>query len=536
MEGGGRLVKRPGRPALAALAVLCLAMAATGGVAAAPGSDGRKVLVLGLDGLDPRVLEPLMESGQMPHFSALAARGDYSNLQTVTPPQSPVAWATVITGMDPGGHAIFDFIHRDPITMLPEFSAARVELPERSLNLGVCTVPLDSGKVELLRDGVAFWQILDEHGVPSTVLKMPSNFPPVETEAESLSGMGTPDLLGTYGTFHFFTDDPAISQADVSGGGEVHRVTVDEGRVDAKLPGPDNTWKENEDRATLPLTVFVDPAREVVRVDIAGEKLLLAEGEWSDWVQVKFTLCPLVATVQGIVRFHLVQAHPRLMLYASPVNIDPTSPALPISTPADFAGEIAEGIGLYYTQGMAEDTMALSSGIFADEDFMQQVGLVLEEENRMMDWALDRFEDGFLYVYFSAADLVQHMMWRAMDPEHPMWSPRLQEAHGDAIASVYRNLDAALGRAVAKVGDEALVLAISDHGFAPFYREVNLNTWLKDRGYLVLKDPTREAATQFLSNVDWGRTRAYGLGFNGLYLNRRGRAGASWTRARNPSR
>ena len=63
---------------------------------------------------------------------------------------------------------------------------------------------------------------------------------------------------------------------------------------------------------------------------------------------------------------------------------------------------------------------------------------------------------------------------------------------------------------------------MSDHGFAPFNRGVNLNSWLLEKGYVKLKEPTKRGSPLFL-NVDWSGTRAYAFGLNGLYVNLRGR-------------
>jgi predicted AlkP superfamily phosphohydrolase/phosphomutase len=341
--------------------------------------------------------------------------------------------------------------------------------------------------------------------------------------------MGTPDMEGTYGTYHFFTDDTSLLGA-ASGGGAVHRVAVENGVVHAELPGPPSLV-ENGGQAKVPFTVYVDPEREVARVDIFGQHLLLAKGEWSRWVQGSFTLCPNpllrflpdLGYIGGMVRFHLAGAHPYLRLYASPINMDPSDPALPISTPPEFAAEMAEAIGPYYTQGMAADTQVLSAGLLDEQGFMDQIAILLEEENRQLDYSLDRFDDGFLFAYFSVIDHTSHMLWRAMDPEHPGWTPELGRKHGDAIPSIYRAMDDMLGRTLQRVDDDTLILVMSDHGFAPYYREVNLNTWLKDQGYLVLTDDSLESQTQYFNHVDWGRTRAYSLGFNSLYLNRLGR-------------
>ena len=79
-----------------------------------------------------------------------------------------------------------------------------------------------------LRDGEAFWEILERHDVPATLFRMPANYPPVAS-GRALSGMGTPDLRGTSGTFSYFTDDSKFEDGPVSGG-VIRRVRVYQGR------------------------------------------------------------------------------------------------------------------------------------------------------------------------------------------------------------------------------------------------------------------------------------------------------------------
>ncbi len=64
---------------------------------------------------------------------------------------------------------------------------------------------------------------------------------------------------------------------------------------------------------------------------------------------------------------------------------------------------------------------------------------------------------------------------------------------------------------------------MSDHGFASWRRSMNLNAWLRDSGYLAVRDPRLRKDPGLLANVDWSRTRAYGFGLNGLYVNLAGR-------------
>ncbi len=504
--------------------LLLLAVAISCGLGRSPVS--KKLLVIGIDGMDPQLLERFMAAGKMPNFSALAARGGFTRLTTSIPPQSPVAWSNLITGMDPGGHGIFDFIHRDPATLAPYLSTSRVEPPRFSLPLGSWRLPLSSGATVLLRHGKSFWEILDEHGVPSVIYRMPANFPPVKTRARTFSGMGTPDLLGTYGTFSFYTDDLFVAAGAVNGG-RVFPVTLEGGRVQAKLYGPYNTLRKGEPQASLDFTVFVDPAEPVAKIVLPDSETILREGEWSPWLRVEFELLPVLSNVRGICRFYLKEVHPGFKLYVSPVNLDPADPALPLSTPESYSRELAGELGPFHTLGIAEDTKALSGGYLNDEEYLQQARLVLEEQLRAFDLELSRFRSGLLFFYFSSLDLNSHMFWRALDERHPAGNVQLAEQHATVLEQLYVEMDRALGKALARLDDRTTLLVLSDHGFAPFLRSFNLNAWLQQKGYLALQEGASpgigSAAGDFFKNVDWSRSRAYGLGLNGLYLNLSGR-------------
>jgi predicted AlkP superfamily phosphohydrolase/phosphomutase len=482
----------------------------------------QKLIILGIDGMDPQLLTRYMQEGKMPNFSALAQMGSFRRLTTSIPPQSPVAWSNLITGMNAGGHGIFDFIHRDPRTLELYFSTSKVEPPKHAIRLGNWVFPLGGGSAEQLRHGKAFWEILDEHGVPNTVFRIPANFPPVPAKGRTLSGMGTPDLRGTYGTFTFYTDDP-MAVAGAVEGGQVIPVQVENSRVSAQLIGPDNTFRKDVRPATVPFTVSVDPVEPVVKVAFADQEFVLREGEWSNWVPVEFELMPLLGSVKGICRFYLKQAHPRFELYVSPINIDPANPALPISTPASYSRQLAKQVGPFHTQGIAEDTKALSDGVLNDKEYLEQAHTVLAEHRRIFDEEFPKFRSGVFFFYFSSLDLNGHMLWRLIDPHHPAYDAALAAQNGAALSDFYQQMDQVLGEILPKLDDHTTLLVLSDHGFAPYYRSFNLNTWLLNNGYIILKNETAADDTQPFANVDWSRTRAYGLGLNGFYLNLRGR-------------
>ena len=482
----------------------------------------RKLVILGIDGMDPQLLKKFMAEGKMPNFSSLAQKGSFRLLTTSIPPQSLVAWSNLITGMNAGGHGIFDFIHRDPRTLQPYFSASRVEPPKHGIHLGNWVIPLGGGSAEQLRQGKSFWETLDDYGVPNLIFRMPSNFPPVKAKGHTLSGMGTPDLRGSYGTFSFYTDNP-MSSAGFVEGGQIIPVEVKDSQVKANLVGPDNSFRKGSPPALEPFTISVDPLEPVAKFSVQDEKFVLREGEWSDWVHIQFKLIPFIGNVKGICRFYLKQAHPRFELYVSPVNIDPADPALPISTPKEYSRELAEEGGEYYTQGISEDTKARSAGVLDDKEYLQQSRTVLAEHRRIFDVEFPKFRSGLFFFYFSSLDLNSHMLWRLIDQKHPEYDASLAAEYGSALPEFYQQVDQVLGEVLQHADDRTTVMVLSDHGFAPYNRSFNLNTWLLKHGYITLKAEPNPGQSEAFANVDWSHTRAYGLGLNGLYLNLRGR-------------
>ncbi len=502
---------------------LALAVAAvySGCGKVAPMARSHKLIVLGFDGMDPQILEQLMGEGKLPNFDRLRKKGGFRRLATSIPPQSPVAWSNFITGMGPGGHGIFDFIHRERETLLPYLSTSKIEGPARTIKLGGYIFPLSSGRARLLRGGKAFWQLLGAHGVPATVIMVPANFPPAEFEGKSISGMGTPDLMGTYGIFSYYTDSPP--EKEEVAGGRIFAVEVKGDRVRAELLGPGNPFRQGSPNASADFTVWLDRENRLAKIELQGRELLLKEGEWSRWVEVRFEMLPWLYSISGICRFYLKEVAPGFKLYASPININPADPVLPISTPKDYAAEIAKELGYFYTQGIAEDTKALEAGVLDDGEFLEQSGLVMRERVKLFEHQLARFQGGLLFFYFSSIDQNSHVLWRAIDRNHPAYRPELAEKYGGKIAELYRAMDEMVGAALAKIEGDDTLIVMSDHGFAPFYRSFHLNSWLQREGYLKLDRPLEKDALDLFSDADWRRTRAYALGLNGLYLNLRGR-------------
>jgi predicted AlkP superfamily phosphohydrolase/phosphomutase len=432
---------------------------------------------------------------------------------TTRPAQTPVAWSTFATGTNPGGHGIFDFLRRNPKNYLPELALNRYEqknafLPPKAVNL---------------RRGVPLWDLLGAAGKSSTVLRCPCTYPADRVRGQLLSGMGVPDLRGGLGTSTFYTSSDSVTARESE---QVVRPTAaGPGLFTTHLIGPRNPKGGGDLHVEITLKVDPDGRRIVLQSDGTPKELVINQGVWSDWLRVKFKL-GLLQSIRGMVRFFLQSGEPELALYASPINFDPQSPLFPISDPPEYAADIAQLIGLYYTTGMVEDHAGLNNERISEQTYLDQCEIVWREREAMMIAELKAFEKGFFYCLFDTSDRIQHLFWRFTEPDHPAnhgVAPDVQFAQ--VIDDCYRRCDAIVGKALEFSDDETLFIALSDHGFNSFRRGVHLNTWLHDNGFLTLRDGVKpgEAAGDLLRQVDWSRTRAYAVGLGGIYLNIKGR-------------
>jgi predicted AlkP superfamily phosphohydrolase/phosphomutase len=484
----------------------------------------KRVVILGLDGMDPGLTTKLMREGRMPHFQKLADRGVFRPLDTSVPSMSPVAWSTFATGVDASQHCIYDFLTRDPCTYAPMLSSTNIVSAKRVLNIGRYVIPLSKARMKLLQKSQHFWKLLGEKNIFSIIQRVPITFPPVPFKnGMLLSGMCVPDLRGSQGTFSFFSTETADGTAKFVGGEQ----TVLRRRGDvirSRIVGPDHTMLKSGGRMTLPFTLIPAGDGQSAELSIEGlEPITLKLGEYSDWVELAFD-AGLRVKVRGIAKFYLVSAATEVNLYMTPIHIDPENPAMPIAHPEVYAIYLAKKQGKFATLGLAEDTWALNNRVIDEKVFFDQAMFIYEERERMFLDAIKQSKKGLITTVFDTTDRVQHMFYRYLDPTHPANAGKDTEVWKDAIARVYEKTDQLLGKVWHLVEDpDTTFMVISDHGFTNFRRCVNLNSWLRDNGYLVLKDENARTSGEYLEGIDWSRTRAFALGLTGLFVNRKGR-------------
>ena len=540
------------RQALLALIVIVIAGHAAACNRTSSGGHRPKLVILGFDGMDPDLVERWMKEGQLPNIARLTQQGAFRRLETTTSPESPTAWASFATGVNPGKHNIFDFLVRDTKTYLPDLGMVRRE-PARFL---LDYVPIAKPKVHSIRGGTSFWVTAGQAGVRSTILTVPITYPPEEVPSgKLLSGLPLPDIRGTMGTFSYYaTDLSRYEEGNSEMGGILRRLVVENDVARAELVGPSNpivgpqiqeirakgATPSDADRAKLaelqaqadvrvPFTIRWNRAAKTAAVEIQGQTLHLEPGRMSKWFDVEFRVNALTK-MQGMAQMLLLKAGNDLQLYVSPVNWKPDDPPSAISSPEGFAGDIFDAIGPYRTLGWAEATWPLNEDRMDEQAFMDDLYRAFDDRAQVILNRVDARDWDVLVGVVESTDRVQHMMWRLIDPSHPMHDAALAEKFGDSILRVYRRADQFVGEVLEHLDPGTTVLLVSDHGFHSWRKAVNLNTWLVQEGYMAIRghsgDGTPPALTgdgTFWEHVDWSRTKAYAMGLGQVYLNLRGR-------------
>jgi len=489
-----------------------------------------RVVVLGLDGLSPVLVRKMMADGKLPNFAKLAGGGTFRPLATTVPSISPVAWSTFQTGVYPGRHNIYDFLTVDRKSYLPDLSSAHIGAPKRRIKLGKWSVPIGKPEIRLLRKSQPFWKILGDHGIFSTIIRVPVTFPPEKFDGLSLSAMCVPDILGSQGTFTYFTTRRgAAADAEHTGGVRVPVERDGRGFLRSRFIGPDDPTAAEPAPLKLPFTVKPDGGKNgAVRLEMNGKKYDLTPGEYSDWIPIEFR-AGLGLKVRGAARLLVREtepaqpgAVPEFEMYATPINIDPDRPALPISHPFTYAVYLSKLYGRYATLGLAEDTWALNEGVIDEGAFLDQTWKIHGEREKMFFDALEKTRNGLVVCVFDASDRVQHMFWRYIAEDHPANEGKDTTEYAGVVEDMYVRMDDLVGRTLERLVKGEVLFVISDHGFDAFKRGFNVNGWLRENGYLNLQNGESTGADWF-ADVDWSRTRAFGLGLGGIFLNVKGR-------------
>lgn len=472
----------------------------------------RRLILIGVDGMDPVITRELLSAGRLPNFQALARMGDFKELQSANPSQSPVVWASMGTGLTPKHHKVYDFIRKRDHSYIPDL--ALLQLNPRNLlrRPGNTFVPLFDPRL-------FFWESLAAKKISTTVLRWPLTFPATGSSTV-ISGLGTPDLLGGLGLYTVFTTSPRVFQ-DTDIKGHIRELKFSGRTAESMITGPAvNAVFGQPTESQLPFSVSKDDPNGLSLV-VEGTRYRLKIGEWSPWVPVSFSLgfSGFGRRVSGMVNFLVISTEPETTLYMSPIHIDPLDPVFPISQPPDLSQLLANEHGRTHTLGMSEDTNALGDNVLSDDQFIALCKIIAAESEGIFRTEFSRFKGGLFSFVFDTTDRIQHMYWRFRDKTHPAYDPKLAATYQGVIADFYSRIDTLLGDVMKTVDPKRdIVLVVSDHGFTSYKRNVHLNTWLLEKGYLSTKSGSRLIGGLF-EDVDWSRTKAFALGFSQIFIN-----------------
>jgi predicted AlkP superfamily phosphohydrolase/phosphomutase len=574
--------------ALAAILAAAAVLAPPAATAQPAGDAAPRVVILGFDGADGELTRQWMDEGKLPNLARLRDQGTFAPLRSTIPSQTPVSWSTFATGLNPGRHSIFDFLKRDPKNYRPSFAstdetrepflwgerngpilgvlcglalavllflalwpflrrrlavaAAVAAVVGVIAGLGAGTaaaklLPVDRPVAVNRQQGDTFWEVLGAAGKRVRVVRVPVTFPPEPfPHGELLSGLGTPDLSFRIGKPFYFTSELFFQP---KGGGdfsiELVELVDNQGTIQTEIKGPPNKlFPDQAPYITIPMTLTVSEDRSSVGIEVSGQQLSLEPGEWSDFVRFGFPFNALIK-LHGIGRFRLLSVEPEVRLYLSPIQFDPENlpPIVALTAPGSWIDDLTGRFGLFKTIGWAIDTWSLREGTIDEEVFFEDVDNTVTKYTEMLTGLLADDDWDVLVHYFEFTDRVQHMMYRYFDPQHPLYTEEGAAQWGDSILESYQRMDSIVGDVMERMPEGTILMVVSDHGFAPWRRTMNYNTWLAHEGYLVLEGEGPGRANledlfdqgEFFVNVDWSRTRAYAMGLGNIYVNLAGREG-----------
>ena len=537
-----------------------------------PNGINNKVVILGFDGVDPGLTENWMEEGKLPNLKKLKQIGSYKRLKTSNPAESPVSWSNFAVGANPGVHGIYDFIARDTQSYMPYLAEINKSDPLFMFDL----VPVGSYEFSNNQKGKPFWKVASENGLKTSLLQIPVLFPVEELPlCHSMAGLGVPDIKWSQATFNYFTsfktdikdekyifggkiglletNDNHIFTGEISGpwdpliSEKIRTLEIEisdletkwdnhpeeENKILPKLDKLDEKIAKLDEKVemTMPLTFTrnSDLLTRELEFEFSGNKGKLPLQDWSDWYPIEFKVTSFMK-IKGICKFYVLEIHPHIKVYMSPIDFDPRDPLIPVTCPKEYSAEIQENLGYFKLRGWTAETQGLKENLIDEKAFMDDCYATMARREKILEYTMDNYPANITIIVFGITDRVQHMMWRFIDKTHSAYDSELDKEFGESILKIYQQMDNYVGKYLNKIDEDTLFMVLSDHGFSSFRRGMNLNTWLVENRYMKFQDQDlSQNSDEFYSqeslfpNVDWTETQAYALGLGQIYINLMGR-------------
>lgn len=154
--------------------------------------------------------------------------------------------------------------------------------------------------------------------------------------------------------------------------------------------------------------------------------------------------------------------------------------------PPDMLAEIEARFGKYRLYPVPPYFVATH----ADADiirFLEEYTETMVYQFQVARYLIEKLDPHFLMLHIYGCDQICHWLWHLLDVTHPQYQKKASEKHLSKIVEYFREFDAQIGKLAAMRDEDTPLFIISDHGFGGLHKVINLNVWLMQEGYLVLK-------------------------------------------------
>ncbi len=468
----------------------------------------RRVFILGLDAMSPKIVENFVKEGVLPNFAKLMKEGAFSKALPAIPAQTPENWTTIATGAWPGTHGIAVWGRHDYNEPVTEKKG------DEAMSSNLC-------KAEYL------WEAAARQGLRSIVFYF-VGYPPTTDNAIYVDWFWRP------GEYYFEVCRAACYLNYIPEGLKEkikERRRAFKGTVFLVHFKKAEGWKNLPNSKSPPLEgeIYVEPkvggkgvTYQVLLLDtkgtgydaclIAKEKdaskalCILKPGEWSRWFREVFE-------VEGIkkvctVRFKLIELSrdgTKFRLYRSQVY-----PISGFTHPPELAKELVDKFGPYINEGISRLFFA---GLVDEKTLVEEFEYQIRWIANVAKYLMDKYDASIFIMHWHFLDTLQHSVLGHVDPQGSMYDPSKEEEYMHILRLGYQIADKLVGEFLKFVDSRTYLVVVSDHGNVPNRKVYSIVRALAKRGLVHI-----EKGKDGRERVNWAKSKVF-IDLTNVYVN-----------------
>lgn len=239
----------------------------------------------------------------------------------------------------------------------------------------------------------------------------------------------------------------------------------------------------------------------------------------TDRVDTLYTILPRTAKKVAIINLPVSYPPPVIPNgYSISCFLTPSLES-PFTNPPELKGEIEKIIGEYIIDASTSD---MNYRIMSKDLVLKRIYDMDKQRFDLIPFFMHEKGCDYVFAVIMGTDRMPHLFYRYFDKDHVRYERNLD--FENALKEHYIFCDQNIGRIMEAADKDTVIIVNSDHSVQRLDGRINLNEWLLEEGYLVVRDYPSKLTSLKECDVDWNRTRAWGTGYTGqIYLNVRGR-------------